>query len=340
MSQTKKTIAFNPELFNGGSSKTKKKKPAKRSKNNLKPKPNSLKHKLLEKIKAHAAKNNHKTNNSSTNSSNIHDNVDDSFSYLDSLSQQHREKKKNKKNKSNSISGGLSPHTPSPINIDTDIGSDNSNVDLIPVSIDPMPMPMSMPVSVEPMPMPNTKSNTIAFAPINDVSSKKHRVSSNTPVFNIAPAPPYGSLKNGKKPTYRQWNQTQKNRPSSSSKIKPALVIHDPNFNPLSSKPSVREQKLKKIRNKYTLGRNKKKRSVSILIKDNMTRKKVKYECQELKQKSIKEIKDYLKKHNLIKSGSMAPNDVLRKMYEDSILAGEIKNNRADILLHNYTSED
>ena len=61
---------------------------------------------------------------------------------------------------------------------------------------------------------------------------------------------------------------------------------------------------------------------------------------KELKQHSINDIKKYLRNHNLIKIGSNAPNDILRKIYESSILTGEITNNNKDILLHNFMKDE
>jgi len=95
----------------------------------------------------------------------------------------------------------------------------------------------------------------------------------------------------------------------------------------------------KTIRRKYTLGKSNIKRKVSILLKDRNTRKNVLGAIKDLKNKSINDIKTYLRDHNLIKIGSSAPNDVIRKMYEQSMLAGEITNNSTDILLHNLMKD-
>ena len=59
-----------------------------------------------------------------------------------------------------------------------------------------------------------------------------------------------------------------------------------------------------------------------------------------MKQKSINYVKEYLRDHNFIKIGSNAPNDVLRKLYESAMLAGEITNSNSDILLHNFSKND
>ena len=88
---------------------------------------------------------------------------------------------------------------------------------------------------------------------------------------------------------------------------------------------------------KYKLG--KKDKNVSVLIKNNRTRRNVKMAHAELKKNSLLEIKKYLKSHNLLKSGSEAPPDVLRQLYEQTKLAGEINNNNSDNMLHNYLSK-
>jgi hypothetical protein len=96
----------------------------------------------------------------------------------------------------------------------------------------------------------------------------------------------------------------------------------------------------KTICRKYTLGKSKIKKTIGVLIKDRGTRKQVISAHRDLKKKSINDIKSYLKDHNLIKIGSTAPNDVIRKLYESSMLAGEITNSNTDTLIHNLMKDD
>ena len=95
----------------------------------------------------------------------------------------------------------------------------------------------------------------------------------------------------------------------------------------------------KTIKKKYTLGKSHVKRQIGILLKDHATRKNIITAQRELKRKPVQEIKQYLREHNLIKIGTTAPNDVLRKMYENAMLAGDINNSNVDTLLHNLSNE-
>ena len=91
-----------------------------------------------------------------------------------------------------------------------------------------------------------------------------------------------------------------------------------------------------KIENHYGKQKNK----VSVLVKNSTTRKNIQKEHNLLKQKSIEEVKQYLKKHYLLKVGSNAPNDVLRKMYEAAHLTGNVKNVNSKNLLYNYMNDE
>lgn len=200
----------------------------------------------------------------------------------------------------------------------------------------------------------------------------------NNPVINIQTnvreirePPPYGCLKGGSKPTYKEWsrhNRTLKsnNERNDISETKDRLIIQDFIQN---NEISEREKRLQSLKNQYSvkhkipqndsnkkqkkynftrtikktttvrnfkLGKNPKRKTISVLIKNGSTRKRIKTEVAGLKQKSLHEIKEYLRARNLLKVGSDAPPDVLRQMYETSILTGEINNLSSETLVHNF----
>ena len=180
-------------------------------------------------------------------------------------------------------------------------------------------------------------------------------VNTNTPLYgghNNAPSPPHGCLKGGSKPTYREYhNKTVKNKPSITIQTSDR-ESRDMGQPTVDTDIKIRQQKLadlkkshKKIRqtkrttkkSTYTLGKTGGK--VSVLIKNNATRRKIKREHGLLKQKPLNEIKKYLYDKNLIKIGSTAPNDVLRMLYEQSILAGDITNVEPATQLHNFMNK-
>ena len=111
-----------------------------------------------------------------------------------------------------------------------------------------------------------------------------------------------------------------------------ASIVED-----IKNEPKVMIKKT--IKRRYTLGKSNIYKKVGILIKNDNTRKKIINAQKELKKKTINEIKIYLKDHGLIKVGSNAPNDVLRKLYESSMLTGDVINNNKEILLHNFLKD-
>jgi hypothetical protein len=93
----------------------------------------------------------------------------------------------------------------------------------------------------------------------------------------------------------------------------------------------------KTIRRSYKIGKSKVLPKISVLVSNRTIRNNITTKSQLLKQVSLNDIKRYLVKRGLIKIGSTAPNDVLRKMYEcSSLMCGEIQNHNPDNLLHNF----
>jgi hypothetical protein len=342
MTQTKK-IEFNPAFLNaGGSSKTKK---------NRAPRvaplisPNVLRNRLLKRIKEHKKKelshsgggkvneniiNNSILSDSQENNPSTVNEFDDSFSFLEELSK--------KKQQAGNVLNKSIKHRPL---FNKPIPQTNIHLDL-----------------------PEELKPESTFSPPSATTSKSNVSLGNNDV-------PYGILKGGSKPTFRTWNKTQRNldpivsagtpennhaqklkdlqlkltaktkvsEPSSSpppshellQPPKAPVVMTAGRSNPLGKKLLKRT-----IRRKYTLGKSKLKKSVSILLKDRETRKNVLIAHRALKTVPLSDINVYLKKQNLIKIGSAAPADVVRQIYESALLAGEITNVNKDTLLHNF----
>ena len=189
---------------------------------------------------------------------------------------------------------------------------------------------------------------------------------------NIHDDPPYGILKNGNKPTYSQYKKTLKNkndnldnlsqndegRENDKNNDKPILTttfspveVHNDTFEERQKKlkdlkyefkvdniNKKKKRKIKTIKRKIKLGKSNGK--IGVLIKNNKVRKTIKKEINNLKKKSINNIKKYLRKHNLIKIGSAAPDNLLKEIYQESYLSGDIYNNNKDILIHNFIENE
>ncbi len=99
----------------------------------------------------------------------------------------------------------------------------------------------------------------------------------------------------------------------------------------------IRRRLRKTITRKFKLG--KQGDVVGVLIKNNDTRKKIQREHGLLKKKQISEVKQYLVEQNLIKIGSTAPPNIIRKIYEDAMLTGEVENVGKGVILHNFLED-
>ena len=320
----KKSISINPSYFKIGGKKEKKKKKKPSFKNKLKP--NDIKKKLIAKIKAHQKKEKDKEITEHEKENNTFKNeFQETLSYLEDMKKKKKQKKQKKKEKRKNRNKTLKKST-------QQAGF-----------------------------MSQTNDNKIDINPMNSSNSSNNSSNnrnSNDNINSILPDPPHGCLKGGKKPTWRQYNKTLK---KNKNEILNEYTIK-PNFN-LSSQFEERSDKLEKLKDKFreinepntpkktkiktrrirrkiTLGKNKKGGFVGVLVKSKKTRKNVKREVDVLKHKSIQEVKDYLRKHNLTKIGSSAPDHILRATFENAYLSGNISNNNSEILLHNWQEGD
>ena len=179
------------------------------------------------------------------------------------------------------------------------------------------------------------KSSVDLFKEINEKEEKddlfskpkiEFKNNENIESFNskLLPDPPYSNIKNGDKPTYREWKNTTQKRPH-------PLVLTEP----MKEKRIAGKVGGKKQSKHYTkLG--KKNKTISVLIKDRATRKTIDQEVNLLKKHEISKIKEYLRDRGLIKIGSHAPESVLRETYENAFLSGDVINTSKENLIHNY----
>jgi hypothetical protein len=389
MSDGKKTIKINPEIFNIGTRKNREKKTPK-STNTPLITPNILKNKLLKRIKEHKISENknsngpgnHNQNDVKSETSTFSDEFSDSIEYLQSLSKQKKKEDEIERKKHQLLNKTVRSFQPS---------SFVPHVEL------------ELPEDLRPVVLPKFTSE----------SSLKIN-------YEVDKDVPYGCLKGGYKPTFRDLSKTRKvyevSKPSATMNVVNVNLEREQRLNILKNKLKAKKEDVdtlsfsggdtksnvgfnqenpifintevvkkesipfnrseidttvthiptrvsaiplnkvvnnvnvpvelpekqfikKTIKKTYNLGKSKNNRSVAILIKDNKTRKNIINAQKELKHHAISDVKKYLREHNLIKSGSNAPNDVVRKLYESCMLAGEITNLNKDTLLHNFIKE-
>jgi hypothetical protein len=339
----KKTIQFNESLFNGGNNKTKKNTGKKQKKEKPKTliKPNKLKKDLLEKIKKHQQQQKITKEKVIENpveekeKSDFHNDFINSLEYLNKVTNKNKteKQKKHKKHKAKSLKhrsvGG---------------GNNSLHSEIQPIQNDPF-VSIDLPTDFE-----TPSSSPIIYLSELSTSSpdKTPPISNTNPIpikmekqENVVKEDPgWGILKGGKKPTYRTFhNKTLKVSPK--TQLESPRSSREHKLEELKKKhKKIRQKSRKTVKSKYNLGRSMKKGKMSILIKNNTTRRKIKKEHGLLKQKPLGEVKKYLYERNLLKIGSTAPNDVIRTLYEQAVLAGEINNFSNDISLHNFISKE
>ena len=166
-------------------------------------------------------------------------------------------------------------------------------------------------------------------------------------------APPFGVLKKGVNPTYRNWRKTVKKEPEPIINTDNGMFDEKPltyrerrlqeiknrvpKAEPHKPATKISKKRVRTIKKQYKLGKNN--RTISVLIKNLQTRKKIQKEKEDLSHVSISDMKNYLKKRNLLKVGSNAPNDVIRETFMGANTAGDIENMNGENLVDNYLNK-
>jgi hypothetical protein len=105
---------------------------------------------------------------------------------------------------------------------------------------------------------------------------------------------------------------------------------------PLTATPGPKKVK-KTYRRSFRVGKNTSLGTVGVLIPNHTLRKNVRDQLKSIHGLSMSEIKERLITSGLIKVGSNAPDDVLRKMYESmKMIGGEVNNYNTPNILFNY----
>lgn len=343
----KKTIQINPELFKIQGSKTKSNREKKiKSKPEKQITSNFLKKQLIDRIKKHK-KNIELTDDIKQNISLDKKEEDDEFilsmNFLSSIS--------NDKPKPNNVIH-KNEFTPS-ANLEItkmpempeiqEIQEIQEIKDIPKISFFPSLQNVNIDLPFE---LINIKQPDLITEPIDNLGQVEETIA------KINVDVPYGCLKNGNKPTYRSWlTQKNNNKPTITEKVNMIekedlseseyIKEREKKLNELKSKFKNEEPIYikKTIKKKYTLGKSKIHRKIGVLIKDMNTRKKIIDSHKNLKTHDIQDIKSFLRNKGLIKIGNYTPVDILRKIYETSILTGDVTNTNKDILLHNLLND-
>ena len=348
-SNSKKVISINPEFFkiSGKKKKDKKEKKKKRRDNDILSSSvnKGLKKSLLNKLKEHQrkkAKEKEKNSQISSLDENVDDELEKSIDYLNDIVKKRKDKKEKRKNKAKTlkkrhghenINSTISPQ----IKVETSVVN-KENISL--------KQPKFGCLKGGKLPTLRQYNKTLKNRdePKND--NRPPVAFNDTPVYNET----FDERQKNFSKIKVNYNNVQNKVPTAT--ILPSVPIVTPPPIPIiqpvipppippetdenikKKKKKKKKHKLKTVKRKITLG--KKHGMVGVLIKNRKTRKNIKKEVANLEKKSMTNIKRYLRKHNLIKIGTPAPDDILRNIYEDSFLSGDIYNKNPDTLLHNF----
>jgi hypothetical protein len=152
----------------------------------------------------------------------------------------------------------------------------------------------------------------------------------------LKPCPPYSSLKNSDKPTYRQWKAQTAKRPVRAKALQVRLDSIDSQRVPPVARPTMGRPRMAKNTSKRTVKVGKCGNRVSLIVYGSCDTKKSRSNDLVSDTSSMRH---YLRSRNLLNNGSQAPNDIVRSLYKESQSAGEVNNNNGQSLLDNLHKE-
>lgn len=126
--------------------------------------------------------------------------------------------------------------------------------------------------------------------------------------------PSYGCLKGGKSPTFRQTRTVQPSAAPPKTKVRPNTIKHYTSF-------------------------GRKNNTMRVLIKGSKDFKSIEGEKRKLEKHSLADICSYLASRNLYTPGSNAPEEILREIYRNAYLAGNVTNSNPEKMIENYMAE-
>lgn len=355
-----KKMNVNLDLFKIPNVTRKQKKP-KEPNNRIKVKSNSnnktMKKKLLDYIRNKQEqklkdpleiKTNHSSN--SENLSNFNDDFKDALTFLESNYE------KNKMNLKTNLNSTIKNHNfeNENINLSNDLYKNNVTTSILPTNNDPFKLNVSSPkfgcLKGGSLPtyrswVNNTQKNypSISNQNPNTNTIVQNNISNET-FSNIQPNQSTSLQKSlfdidtekDKLDSTKVSSNPTLNIQNFSSDISNKIDKLKENSNNLIEKPK-RKLKKKIIKRNYTIGRSKVRPKISVLVSNKTIRNRISTKKTLLQQTPIEDIKKFLIKRGFIKVGSIAPNDVLRKMYETvSLICGDAYNHNPDNLVYNY----
>jgi hypothetical protein len=164
------------------------------------------------------------------------------------------------------------------------------------------------------------------------------------------PNPEYSNLKGSVKPTFRQLARMPNVIPTAdpliqggNSEAKRKDVSYQRQLldamESAGPKEGDKDDVHKRHVRTYRLGRSKQ-GLVSVLLSNKQIRRTISKKKHDLKRLPMQKVRQDLVRKGFIRMGSTAPDNVLREIYENVEMIGQVRNFSPDILMHNLLGEE